>query len=225
MGTATKTIVIVGTGHSGTTFLSRVLMEAGCNFGQGHPPAAWTVGDQAMEYPFVQRIVHYVTKALWTDLDGLPDLTRVEEVAQAHRGLMASALDRWPPFFKNPALGLTLPAWTAAGLRVGAAIVCYRPIGQVLDSIVRRGGGYGGLGRFDYGPGALYRLSALFGMTMAAILDAEIPLAVVRFPDSIRADRAADVYELITRVMPLPVSREAFIDAHRRIADRTLVHV
>lgn len=218
------TVIIVGTGHCGTTFLCHVLMEAGCDFGQGEPPANWTLGDQAMEHPFLQDCVWKVTKALWDDEAGLPDLTRVEEVAEAHRDLIALAVERWPPFMKNPVLGLTLPAWTAGGLRPRGAIVCYRPLDQVLGSIMRRGGGYGALARFEHGPAALHRLAAVFGMTMDAILQAEIPLALVPFPDSVDPVYAPRLYYEITRLFQLPITEGAFIDAHRRIADRSLVH-
>lgn len=225
MGTPTKTILITGTGHCGTTFLSRVLMEAGCNFGQGDPPAPWTQGDQAMEEPFLQRSVYTLTKALWPDVGGLPDLTRLEAVAGENAEFVAEALNRWPPFFKSPALPLTLPVWIRAGLRVGAIIVCYRPLPHVLKSIMRRGGGFGGLGRFEDDTASLHRLAAIFGMKLDSILAAEIPFTLVRFPESVDPDRAAGVYELITRAFPLPVSQEAFVAAHARIADRGLVHV
>ncbi len=220
------TVIILGTGHCGTTFLSRVLLEAGCDFGQRDGlPDHWTLGDQAMEHPFLQECIWKVTKTLWDDVAGLPDLTRVAEVAEEQREVIALALSRWPPFVKNPVLGLTLPAWTAAGLRPSAAIVCYRPIAQVLESIMRRGGGYGALAIFEHGPSALHRLSAIFGMTIDAILMAEIPMALVRFPQCLDPDYAVELYHDIRRAVRLPVDVGTFVEAHRRIADRSLVHV
>lgn len=193
------TVLITGNGHSGTTFIARLLMEVGCDFGQGDPPAAWTQGAQAMEHPEIQRAAKDVAQGCLAALTAIVALV-------------------FPRYVKAPALGWRLDEWLGAGLEVDAVIVCHRDIDQTLRSIKRAGGGYGG-----FGMPTTERLYAQTGRLMSAIWDHDIPHASIHFPESTIAARF--LYgELRRGYLPLSCTEEDFAAAHARVARPELVH-
>ena len=192
------TVLITGNGHSGTTFIARLLMEVGCDFGQGDPPAAWTEGAQAMEHPGVQSVA--------------------KDVAQGHVAAAVAVGIALPPYVKAPAIGWRLDDWLGAGLMVGAAVVCHRNTEDTLHSIARTGGGYGG-----FGTPTTHQLHAQTGCLMSALWDYDIPHTVVRFPQVL--DHWLSLYKAFRDAyIPLPCTEEAFRKAHARIARPKLVH-
>jgi len=195
------TLLITGNGHSGTTFLARLLMELGCDFGQGDPPAAWTQGSQAMEHPEIQR----ASKA----------------VVEGKLAMLGLASRTFPPYVKAPAIGWRLDDWLGAGLQVDAVIVCHRNVEDTLRSIERAGGGYGG-----FGTPTPERLYAQTGRLMTTLWDHGISHTILQFPYIVTAPVISTYCDLVEPLEPfdLGFSYEEFCTAHARRARPELVH-
>ena len=196
------TVLITGNGHSGTTFIARLLMDLGCDFGQGDPPAAWTQGAQAMEQPDIQRAS--------------------KEVAQGRLAATAAlAQVAFPPYIKAPAIGWRLDDWLGAGLQLEAAIVCHRNIDATLRSIKRAGGGYGG-----FGTPTPERLYAQTGRLISTLWDHGIPHAILQFPGMVTAYVEATYCDLTDSIgFTFPFGYAEFRAAHARLARPELVHI
>lgn len=196
------TVLITGNGHSGTTFLARLLMDLGCDFGQGDPPAAWTEGAQAMEQPEIQRASKAVAEGKLAATLALASLT-------------------FPAYVKAPAIGWRLDDWLGAGLQLDAVIICHRNIEDTLRSIERAGGGYGG-----FGMPTADRLYAQTGRLISTVWDSGIPHALVDFPYSVTAPTWFTCGQLVEDLEPLEMgfTCEEFAAAHARLARPELVH-
>lgn len=220
-------VLIVGTGYSGTTFLSRVLMTAGCDFGQGDPPASWTMGPRSIEHPAILYGSNHVYQLLHHPTLRMPDYSRTDEAVRECQRSLDAALAVWPPFVKSPVMGYVLPAWLRAGLQPRAFIICFRRLEETFQSVLRQQQLY------DLGIGYQWkdtaedrrRLLTFFGMVMDNVLAANVPWTVVRFPSSVEAASAGPIYDDLQANIGLPCSRDAFLAAHARAADPELVHV
>lgn len=220
-------ILIVGTSYCGSTFLARVLMEAGCDFGQGDPPASWTVGDHSIEHPAIVRGSYDLYRVLWDPALLMPDHSRTDEAVRQCQPILDEALAVWPPFVKSPAMGHVLPAWFLAGLQARGIIVCWRGLEETLQSLVRRRQRYGVTRAYPWQDSIEHRqrLQIVFGMMMVNVMDSGLPWAVVSFPSSVEAASAGPIYDHLQARIGLPCSREVFLAAHQRAADPSLVNV
>lgn len=208
------TVLITGNGHSGTTFVARLLMELGCDFGQGDPPAAWTQGAQAMEQPYVQRSA----AALARFIEEKP----LRDWWQQAAALLEEEHKVFPPYIKAPAIGWYLDAWLELGFQADAVIVCHRNIEDTLRSIERAGGGYGG-----FGTPTPERLYAQTGRLMACLWDHGIPHAVIPFPEVILQHPFRSlIYRKLYNAIPgrMPFTYPDLCQAHARLARPELVH-
>ncbi len=195
------TVLITGNGHSGTTFTARLLMECGCDFGQGSPAAAWTEGNHAMEVPVIQAAAFLV--------------------ARGDTSILPSALAQMPPFVKAPAIGWFLDTWLESGFKADLVVFCHRPIEDSIASILRMGGGYGG-GALDDNQWARDRLYGQTGRLMATLWDRHIPFVTILFPAILDSDPST-VYGVFKPV--LQCSEAAFGAAFQRIAHPDWVHI
>ena len=207
------TVLITGNGHSGTTFIARLLMELGCDFGQGDPPATWTEGAQAMEHPDIQKASREVALAV--------------ERGEGKNGALDVILAHDPPspsYVKAPAVGWYLDIWLAAGFDFTSAVICHRDIGDTVRSIVQKGGGYGGFGPLRDDDATRDRLYRQTGRMMSALWSAWIPHMTIMFPECL--ERPMLIYPplVVVGVIDRSISERAFIEAHRKVAKPELVH-
>jgi len=223
-----KKVLIVGTGHSGTAFIARLLMELGGDFWQGDPPADWTLGAHAMEHPDIKATVESFSSAVWDHRIYGMDAALVGAALPLYREEMKRLFALWPQYVKAPLLGPTLSAWRTAGLEPSGIVIVYRRPEAVLDSIVRYNGGiYGPLGPLGPRQKALQRLRLLFATTLEQAIEANVPLSLVDFPRCVTTDPVAPdgIYWNLYQNLPedgYPLHR--FAEIHRRVASPDLVH-
>ncbi len=207
------TVLVTGVGHSGTTFIARLLLELGCDFGHlGN--ASWTEGPHAMEQPSMAKVAQTIVE----ELDGirhLPDFSRPLEAST--RFELVKAINTMPLFVKSPAIGYTLPVWAKAGLELDAVIVVHRSIEHsarsVFDAVHDRT-----LREWEV------RHLGLSGLIIAAIVELEYEASWICFPECTAPDPLELLYEDLEDLIGLDCDLPAFREAHARVAKPDMIH-
>lgn len=206
---AERFILIAGVGHSGTTFLARLLAQAGYDFGHN----------------MNTKMEHWPTAMLGTrwdrDIpldDSLPDFT--DELAAPYQDDVREISEELPEVIKCPWLTRWLPLWLkAGGRRPDLVVVSFRSVYDVRDSWERIGARFppAGMGR-----SWTHMTLMSYGLLFHTITIEQLPYCLVRFPLSTRDAR--HVYDSIP-FLAEETDWEEFARTHERVAAPGRVHI
>lgn len=209
-----KRVLVTGTGHSGTTFVARLLMELGCDFGQRQGPADWTEGPHAMEWPPLAK----AADSLLDEMGRWPAPNLYQALRPETKHTLSILIESLPPFIKNPTVGHTLRMWLELGLELDAIIYVHRDVQATAESI-HKAVPSKSVGKW------MERCYATLGRLAATAFDHQLKMAVVRYPVCVRGENAVFMFDDLQPFIPQVDNLERFKAAHQATANPELVHV
>lgn len=204
-------LLIAGTGRAGTSFLVRLLHEVGLDthLGGEHGAEHWSDEANAGFEDILGSGIEapYVVKSPWLYQWIDPLLSSnytIDGVILPVRDLNDAAASRTSLEYQNmhrvaPYITNQDATWDSWAVVPGGVVYSTHPLDQAR------------------------LLATGFYKVVQRLTEASIPMYFVAFPRMI--EDPCYLYECIGRSLPASVSREEFIEAHRRIADPTKVRI